>query len=717
MRKNRKLTGIILSTLIMVMLIVYMGPVDGFTHGYYVDEINCDQIAAEDFMDTISLEPAGYEMVFAPQKAHMNGFEIYLVNQSDGNTGNLVLTVLDDATVIDTIRVDLSKVPNASWYKVYTSCKLKRGHEYVLRFSTDNCQVAPCLQNVSTDYLPDESLSGNVLISYAYAEPTFTLQNKIVIVMFLVAIWMFIVGFNTNERIRQYIHIMAGFLFMTTLLTWNYMYNSMDDQNEKFINFQADSETLVTSVIYDDRNGESFRGDDEQGFGLGRYFDLKGCLDRYGLSYKTDDDWLNGYSRTEGAIVVNSNIYSQEVAIPGNYILFANGDSFQITDVDYYKYKDSDIVIYLNSGHELTSAKNGSLDDAVFYDSNNNQLARSRITAYKSQYGFQGKFFRYIARFMEDDQAIATLNLICSIATALVFVMIVYLISLKYNRILAGCFLITFWLSPWIVNFARNLYWVEFTWFIPMAIGLFCAWKINSRKCRIASYILTLITITGKCLCGYEYISVVMMGLIAFLLVDLVLAFISKDRHQSVLLLRTSVIIGIMALIGFAIAICIHAPLRGNGNLIAGIKDIIEQDVMRRTNGSDLNNFDAASWPSLNASVWEVFCMYFHFSTEVIMGISGNLFPAICIIPLCIFGYEYKMKKLNVELLSMYIVFFLTSISWFCLAKAHSYIHTHMNYVLWYFGYVQICLYIIVNKIVEVFRKGNVVFEREPLRK
>lgn len=38
-----------------------------------------------------------------------------------------------------------------------------------------------------------------------------------------------------------------------------------------------------------------------------------------------------------------------------------------------------------------------------------------------------------------------------------------------------------------------------------------------------------------------------------------------------------------------------------------GIKNIFEQDVLRRTNGADLNNFDVAYWPSMNASTWEVF--------------------------------------------------------------------------------------------------------------
>ena len=45
----------------------------------------------------------------------------------------------------------------------------------------------------------------------------------------------------------------------------------------------------------------------------------------------------------------------------------------------------------------------------------------------------------------------------------------------------------------------------------------------------------------------------------------------------------------------------------------------------------------------------------------------------------------------------MFIVFLGTTLSWFILGKAHSYVHTHMNYVLWYFGFIQICLYIIIK--------------------
>ena len=65
-------------------------------------------------------------------------------------------------------------------------------------------------------------------------------------------------------------------LLMVGILTWNYMYNSMDNMNDRFNGFQADSETLVTGVIYAEEDGVYFNNDDERGFGMGRYFDLKG---------------------------------------------------------------------------------------------------------------------------------------------------------------------------------------------------------------------------------------------------------------------------------------------------------------------------------------------------------------------------------------------------------------------------------------------------------
>ena len=428
---------------------------------------------------------------------------------------------------------------------------------------------------------------------------------------------------------------------------------------------------------------------------------MKGSWKSYGLSYITDDNWLSGYNRTTPAIVVNTNMITKKIAVPGNYILFENGEEYQITKTTD---NGTNIVISLNAERILSQARNGSLDNSVFMDANHNPLDKTLITAYRSQYGLQGKIFKRMARHM----SFSSLYLICALSSASVFVLIVLLLAIKYNSLFAGCFYVTFALSPWIVNFARNLYWVEFTWFIPMAVGLACSIKVQSEKWRIGCYVTAFISIVGKCLCGYEYISVVMMGLVSFIFVDLLMAVVKKDYRTATMLFKTTFILGAVALMGFMVAICIHAQLKGNGNIAAGIKSIIEEDVLRRTNGADLNEFNPIYWSSMNASVWETYCKYFHFSTEIIVGITGNLFPLLCIIPIVIFIYEFKNKKNDFQSVFMYIFFFLTSISWFCLAKSHSYIHTHINFVMWYFGFVQICFYVIVSRIVDAIRDSRI---------
>ena len=158
---------------------------------------------------------------------------------------------------------------------------------------------------------------------------------------------------------------------------------------------------------------------------------------------------------------------------------------------------------------------------------------------------------------------------------------------------------------------------------------------------------------------------------------------------------------GVLALVGFGVAICMHAFIRGEGSIWQGIQRIIEEDVLRRVGGGNLNDFEPIYWSSLNASVWETLQKYFHFETDVIAGIDANQFLILCLLPVVIFIYDYVKNRLNIEDVVMYVVFFLTTISWFVLGKSHSYVHTFINYVLWYFGFVQCCLYIILKGFLE----------------
>ena len=274
---------------------------------------------------------------------------------------------------------------------------------------------------------------------------------------------------------------------------------------------------------------------------------------------------------------------------------------------------------------------------------------------------------------------------------------------------MAVCFYATVWLSPWVVNFARNLYWVEFTWFIPMLMGLFCSIYVRKKWCRFLSYIGVFLSVMVKCLCGYEYITCVMMAMISFLVIDLVQAILKKDKQQAWLLLKTAFVMGVVALLGFAAALLIHARVRGSGDLLQGLIYIYEKDVVRRVAvNTEISSFDPVVTSSLRVAVSSVLGRYFKFATQIMVGLPGNLFPLLTVLPVFVFVYQLIKKKLNINDATMYVFFFLTCISWFVLAKPHSYIHTHINYVLWYFGHVQVCLYIICKQM-----KAWIFAERE----
>lgn len=326
---------------------------------------------------------------------------------------------------------------------------------------------------------------------------------------------------------------------------------------------------------------------------------------------------------------------------------------------------------------------------------------------YIGQYGLQGKFFSSLTGAFTFDQTLFIGRMLCGYLAAAVFSGIVMLIKKKYNFLMAVCFFATFWLSPWVVCFARNMYWVEFTWFLPMLAGLFCSIFIKKRWCRITSYVAAFFTIFIKSLCGYEYISCVMLGLIAFLVVDLLYSIFTKDKANAILLLKTIIIMGVCAVLAFVAALLMHAQIRGSGDIVKGLKSIYDYEVMKRISiNADSSLFDHPLLKeSLEASLSDVFKRYYLFSTDIILGIPGKLFTLITVLPIFSFIYQWIKKDINLHEVFLYIVLFITCISWFVLAKPHSYVHTPLNFVLWYFGFVQICFYIVINQIRKLVNK------------
>lgn len=390
-------------------------------------------------------------------------------------------------------------------------------------------------------------------------------------------------------------------------------------------------------------------------------------------------------------------------------IIFSNNDSF--TNFQ----KDSESLVYSKifynndmknnkSKYGLASCYNidGNIVKNILEKNQNYDKEKYVFNEYISQVGLQGHIFSFL--YSKLHIPLVVIKLVCCTILAITLVLICYIIYNKYSKLMGGIFYITFLLSPWIVNFARNLYWVEFTWFLPVLFGLMLSTNYSKKKIFVP---LIFMAVFIKCLCGYEYISTIMLATISFFIIDF---FNTKDKNEKIKIFKTTLIVGLTCILAFLTAIAIHANLRGNGNVLEGVRTIYKEDILRRTAlTSGANEFSGILRESIDASVLKTIYKYFNWNTDIILGIEGQYFKLMFIATIAILIYNILKNKENCYRdLTMFIVFLCATLSWFVLGKAHSYIHTHMNYVLWYFGFVQISIYIIIKCICEkVYEIGS----------
>ena len=151
--------------------------------------------------------------------------------------------------------------------------------------------------------------------------------------------------------------------------------------------------------------------------------------------------------------------------------------------------------------------------------------------------------------------------------------------------------------------------------------------------------------------------------------------------------------------LGFIAALLMHAYLRSGGNISEGLSTIWSHDVLRRTYGGNVKDFAPELADSFNASPFTVLKKYvLQWGTEVISipiikWFSFRILLVLSIIAI-IFSYRHNRKESRYNL-SLIITFCLPAISWYVLGKSHSFIHTHMNYVLWYMGGIGAIFYVL----------------------
>lgn len=496
--------------------------------------------------------------------------------------------------------------------------------------------------------------------------------------------------FNLHKANFITLILLSGVMFII------FFYNPFDRYEEPVI-FDKASETLIENTIIAGHNNEPDYGD----YGLGSYFRIDGKIfdnsssnSPFAYSIKP---YYKSIAKDGKSIIIHKTSYTNQYAEKGGLLLSPTGESWKIDSITPTE-NDDMLTIKLSGDTKLTQTESGLLGFKF-------QTVKGKVSPenmwinYYSSVGLQG----YIAYFLADAFGLANgeiLRVFTCLMLSIVLSAIVLLINKKYNSLLAFSFYIGFALSPWIASFSKSAYWCLYLMFIPLLISLALQNKFIKEK---TAYILIFVAFFIKCLCGFEYITVIAASCVAFIVCEL----FSANKLERNILIKQICFIALSIFLAFLAAVICMGVFGDADSFSKNLNNFFEYRVLRRIMFADANMFSSAYTESINADFFKTLGLYFKFNTDVLYGIPAAYSQIFFALPVIALVLDYALNhKPNKALFILYIFFMLANISWFIFAKPHSFVHQHLNYVLMYFGFVQIAIYIplklFFNKIKEL---------------
>jgi hypothetical protein len=403
----------------------------------------------------------------------------------------------------------------------------------------------------------------------------------------------------------------------------------------------------------------------------------------------SDQYWTHGFSNNQSAFVLpvaNTNVigYMPDELKPGEKIELLHGDVREVTATD-------------RQGNFLNVSYSGPRIDGSASEWPNTikptQPPTLLFDPYPQQFGIQGLALSLVHKSFPVFNSVFSLQLIMSAALALTLIALSMQLSRSISPLFGMIFLITMIGSPWIVAFARNLYWASFLWFLPAVFAAAIFNYIGHAQKRTFFYAMYFIAIMLKCLAGYEYItSVVLLSLLPFMIAP----FKATQKKQVVDSIKHLICIGITSLLAFISALIVHAANRA-GSITQGLMQTFSQDALKYSSVVEVNGFNriGPDTPLLQTLKEYIF----DWSTPVLFWVTMPGF-FVCLIAVSIGAllFQYSINdKLRFRDTALLFAASLSPLSWFILMQRHAAIHINLDYVLWYFGFLPAVLFVIIR--------------------
>lgn len=662
------------------------------TTGDYTKTLRFSQIDKnEDVLSLVNYSDKANKTFFKfiPSHKHFAGlFTYYNFRLTDDNQQDALKVIIKrEGKIIKSFSYGSDFLVNKNELFIYNPMNLSVGAEYVVEFQN----ISPNIEFFKTKdfYNSKDIFNSDFLILPIYDASFFTPDLLIFIDFALLTLCLFLFNIIFKNKL---INITCAWLLLSLVLSSVYTYNYIDRLNS-FENFEKFSEDMVISNII-----AQSRGIKDVNYGLSNISDITGDAHTFDRRFVSDFvNYAEGYSVTSPSIRLQNSVFLKDKAKVGNSIKFENGSILKILKVIK---DDKNIDIFVDSDAPLNVYKYGTLNNVVFLDSSKNELPTYEFSEYQSHYGLQGKV---ISKFADVDD-IYIVHVILSILMAVTVTAILLLLRKKYNTLFASISFFVFLLAPIVVCTARNMYWVPFTCYLPILVGLYISLIHKKKKLLNISYFAFFIFIFIKALCGYEYLSAVVISSASFILVDSVLCIFDKKYKESVKFVMIALNIGVLSVIGFCIALCMQAAIRhgADGSILKGISLIYKEDVLRRTfttSAEIISSFTPDIALSLRAGFIETSLRYFglggQFDHYLVFGLNFLSFRILIVLAFVISIVKFFVLKIRTFELPYLFISMCSLLSCCMLLKGFAFIHVCLAFIIWYFGFVQVSLYIV----------------------
>ena len=349
---------------------------------------------------------------------------------------------------------------------------------------------------------------------------------------------------------------------------------------------------------------------------------------------------------------------------------------------------------------------NNSTYNTIFYQyetyNKNLDFDSQLYKSYDSQTGGQAMLFSIIDLFRSKEHR--TLNLfwiITSLLSAFVFSLFLLWVKKTFNLLTALIALFFIVCSVWITWFGKNLWWSLWSFYVPFLCLSYFFIKNPSKNLNILLrqvFLVSLASFFAKCFfTGFEYITTTcIMGFIPVLFYWIYQSWSFKKFFK----IGISVTLGSLTAILTSFCVLAFQISKIKGSLAAGFQHIV-YSFNKRTSGNVSSNAEKFHENAQEATSSEVLQSYFNgfaFDFNVYVDTKwkslliidfGELILIFIICSVLLFHlsknntFFVSRKKTNALLITTWVSI-LAPLSWLVIFKQHSYIHTHMNFIVWY---------------------------------